>query len=351
MRSTDKTKASVAMVGAGAWGTTLAWLLAGQGQPIVLWVREPELAEDMREGRDNWMYLPGVVLPDLVNVTSDLQAVLAGAGVVVMAVPSHVFREVAACAAPHITAGSLIVSVTKGLERGSGRRMSEILAEELGEAGSHPLVALSGPNLSGEIVQGMPAVSVAASPDRAAARRVQALFSSSRFRVYRNYDIIGVEFCGALKNIIALGAGICDGLGFGDNAKAALITRGLAEIGRLGVRLGAQPATFWGIAGVGDLIATCHSQLSRNWQVGARLAGGESLSAVQDSMAAVAEGVYTTVAGRQIAMQLGVEAPVTDAVYRILFEGVSPAEAVAELMSRPEKGEVEPWQLTGRRGQ
>ncbi len=340
----EEAKREATIVGAGAWGTTLAWLLAEQGNPVALWVREPELAEDMRESRENRIYLPGVELPALVMVTSDLQVALAGDAPVLVAVPSHGFRDVMVRAAPYIRAGRLMVNAGKGLERGSGMRMSEILAEELGEPKSHPLAALSGPNLSGEIVQGMPAISVAASSDPAAARRVQALLNSSRFRVYCNYDIIGVELCGALKNIIALAAGMCDGLGFGDNAKAALITRGLAEIGRLGVKLGAQPATFWGIAGVGDLIATCNSRLSRNWQVGARVARGESLSAIQDSTTAVAEGIHTTVAGRQIATRLGIEAPVTNAVYRILFEGVSPTQAVTQLMSRPEKAEVEPWQ-------
>jgi len=335
------------IIGAGAWGTTLSWLLAGQGKPVVLWARDPDLAERIHDTRENPKYLPGVALPDLVTATADLEAALTGVDTMVVAVPSHGFRDVAIRTAEYIADGALIVSVVKGLERGTGMRMSEILAEELSAPESHPIVALSGPNLSGEIAQGMPAVSVAASSDPDAARRVQALFSSGRFRVYRNYDIIGVELCGALKNIIAIGAGISDGLGFGDNAKAALITRGLAEIGRLGVALGAQPATFWGIAGVGDLLTTCNSPLSRNWQVGHRLARGESLSAIQDSTPAVAEGIYTTVATRELATRLGIETPVTNAVHRILFEAVSPAEAVAQLMSRPQRAETEAWQVAG----
>ena len=227
-------------------------------------------------------------------------------------------------------------------------RMSEILAEELTDPAAHPVAALSGPNLSGEIVQGMPAVSVVAAPEPAIAERVQALFSSRRFRVYRNCDIIGVELCGALKNVVAIGTGISDGLGFGDNAKAALITRGLAEIGRVGVTLGALPATFWGIAGVGDLITTCNSRLSRNWQVGWRLARGESLSGIQESTAAVAEGIYTTAAAREVAARLAVPTPVTEAVYRILFGGASPAAEVEQLMTRPQRAEAEPWQQAHR---
>ncbi len=345
MTNSSETEKKTAIIGAGAWGTTLSWLLGHQGNPVVLWARDAGLAEQMQATRENAKYLPGVVFPDSVTVTSDLGAALSGVDTVVIAVPSHGFRDVVVRAAEHIAAGSLIVSVVKGLERGSGMRMSEILAEELGPPHAHGLAVLSGPNLSREITQGMPAVSVAASPDPTVARRVQALFNSKRFRVYRNYDIIGVEVCGALKNVIAIGSGISDGLGFGDNAKAALITRGLAEIGRLGVQLGAQPATFWGIAGVGDLITTCHSRLSRNRQVGCRLARGESLSAIQDNTPAIAEGVFTAAAARELGMRLGIELPVTEAVYQILFEGAGAPAQVEQLMSRPEKMETEPWQI------
>ena len=337
-------ESKIAIIGAGAWGTTLSWLLGSRGHCVALWARKPEFAAQVRQHRENRKYLPGVVLPEAVTVTSDLPGALADAQTVIIAVPSHGFRDVVARAAEHIPAGSLILSVVKGLERGTGMRMSEILAEELTAPPTHPIVVLSGPNLSGEIVQGMPAVSVAASENQMAAEYIQRLLSSDRFRIYRNYDIIGVELCGALKNIIAIASGISDGLGFGGNAKAALITRGLIEIGRIGVQLGAEPATFWGIAGVGDLVTTCNSQLSRNWQVGRCLANGESLSAVQDSTPAVAEGIYTTLATRELSAKLGTEMPVTEAVHRILFEGVSPIAEVGYLMSRPHKAEVEPWQ-------
>ncbi len=337
------------IIGAGAWGTTLAWLLGSGGHSVTLWARKPEFAAHVQHQRENRKYLPGVALPKVVTVTCDLPGALADAQTVIIAVPSHGFRDVVVRVAEHISAGSLILSVVKGLERGTGMRMSQILAEELSDPPAYPIVVLSGPNLSGEIVRGMPAVSVAASDNQAAAKYIQRLFSSDRFRIYRNYDIIGVELCGALKNIIAIASGISDGLGFGNNAKAALITRGLTEIGRLGVQLGAKAATFWGIAGVGDLVTTCNSQLSRNWQVGRRLANDETLSAVQDSTPAVAEGVYTTIAARELSAKLDIEMPVTETVYRILFGGVSPTAEVERLMGRPHKAEVEPWQTASNR--
>jgi glycerol-3-phosphate dehydrogenase (NAD(P)+) len=302
----------------------------------------------MQQGRRNREYVADLVLPELVTVTAELPNALAEADAVVLAVPSHGFRDVVVRAAPHIAPGTLVVSVVKGLERGTGMRMSEILGEELGDPKAYPVAVLSGPNLSAEIAQGMPAVSVAASADPATAQRVQALFNSNRFRVYRNCDIIGVELSGALKNVVAVGTGISDGLGFGDNAKAAVITRGLAEIGRLGMKLGAEPTTFWGIAGVGDLVTTCNSRLSRNWQVGWRMARGETLNGIQDSTTTVAEGIYTTAAAREMARKLETPTPVTDSVYRVLFEGASPADEVEQLMSRPLKAERESWQMVGR---
>ena len=347
----NSNESNTTIIGAGAWGTTLSWLLSSRGHPVTLWARKPEFAAQVQQRRENRKYLAGVVLPEIVTVTSDLSGALADAETVIIAVPSHGFRDVVVRVAEHIGGGSLILSVVKGLERGTGMRMSEILAEELSDPNAHPIVVLSGPNLSGEIIQGMPAVSVAASENKDAAERVQRLFSSERFRIYRNYDIIGVELCGALKNIIAIASGISDGLGFGGNVKAALITRGLTEIGRIGVQLGAEAATFWGIAGVGDLITTCNSPLSRNWQVGRRLANGESLSAVQDSTPAVAEGIHTTLAARELSARLETEMPVTEAVHRILFEGASPTAEVGYLMSRPHKAEVEPWQIASNRSE
>ncbi len=332
----------VAVIGAGAWGTTLAWMLSQQGGQLTLWARRPQLAEQIQKQRHNEPYLPAVSLPSSVTVTADMATAVSDAEVVIVAVPSHGFREVMRQAAEYVMPEAVVVSATKGLERDSGMRMSEILAEELGD--DYIVVALSGPNLSGEIIKGIPTVSVAASENHPAAAQIQRLLGSPRFRVYRNYDIIGVELCGALKNIIAIGAGISDGLGYGANTKAALITRGLAEIARLGVQLGAQLATFWGIAGVGDVVATCNSKLSRNWQAGRRLAAGESLEQIQTSTRSVAEGIYTTAAACQLGRRYDVEMPITEALHQVLFEGGDVAGAVQELMTRPEKLETEPGQ-------
>lgn len=337
----------VAIIGAGAWGTTLAWLLGREGQAVTLWARRRELAEQIRRERQNYQYLPAVLVPPAVTVTAEMAEALAGAAIVVVAVPSHGFREVVGQAAAYLAPGAIVVSATKGLERGSGMRMSEILADELAGVENWSTVALSGPNLSGEIVKQMPAAAVAASASEEAATRIQGLLSSRLFRVYRNYDIIGVELCGALKNVIAIGAGISDGLGYGNNAKAALITRGLAEMARLGVKLGAQPATFWGLAGVGDVVATCNSQLSRNWQVGWRVAKGEALAQIQGSTRGIAEGIYTTIAAKELGERQEVALPIADAVYQVLFEGASVVAAVKELMTRPEKEEAEAWQSKG----
>lgn len=323
----------IAVLGAGAWGTTLAWMLAREGREVRLWARRPALAADLAERRENRDYLPGIRLPETLGVTADLAAALHGAPTAIVAIPSHGLRGIASAAADHMQEDCLVICATKGLEIDTGRRMSEVLQETLG-ARRPRLVALSGPNLSGEIAAGMPAVSVAAAADPAAAAAAQALLSNSLFRVYTNPDIIGVEFCGAMKNVIALGAGISDGLGYGANAKAALLTRGMAEIRRLGLRHGAREATFSGIAGIGDLIATCSSPLSRNWTVGYRLGQGEAPDEVRASMRHVAEGIATAAAVRRQAQTSGVETPITDGVYRVLYEGSAPADEVRTLMTR-----------------
>ena len=335
--------ATCAVIGAGAWGTTLARMLALQGREVRLWARRPEIAREIQATRENSAYLPGFTLPDTVSVGSDLDAALAGAEAVIIAVPSVGLREVAAQMAGKVPEEALIICATKGLERETGKRMSELLAEELQPPEPEALVALSGPNLSKEIAAGMPATTVVAGTDRAAAERAQQLLRSDLFRVYTNCDIIGVELGGALKNVIAVGAGLSDGLGYGDNARASLITRGLAEICRLGQAMGAVPATFWGIAGVGDLIVTCNSTLSRNWNLGYRVAKGQQVSAVLADMHDVAEGYYTTHAAQQQAQQLGIEAPITQAVYEILYEDAAPDEIARRLMSRRERTEHEAW--------
>lgn len=308
-------------------------MLGNAGHEVRLWARRAEFAAELAHTRENRDYLPGTLLPESVTATADLAAALDGAQRVVVAIPSIGVREVMTEAAPLVAVRALVICATKGLERPSGHRMSEVLAETLAPAQPR-LVALSGPNLSAEIAAGMPAVSVVAAAEEAAALAAQELLSNRLFRVYTNSDIIGVELSGAMKNVIALGAGISDGLGYGANAKAALLTRGMAEMARLGLALGARAATFSGIAGIGDLMATCSSPLSRNYSVGFRLGQGEAPEAIRRSMHNVAEGVFTTAAARDIARAANVEVPVTEAVYRVLYDGSSPTEEVRALMAR-----------------
>jgi glycerol-3-phosphate dehydrogenase (NAD(P)+) len=332
----------VAVIGAGAWGTTLARMLALRGIPVRLWAVTRELVLEIEENQENVSYLPGVDLPDNIEVSSDGEKVLSGAGAVLWVVPSEWLRETARKLAPQVDASVLQIVATKGIERESGLRMSQLLCDELcddPELLQEQFVALSGPNLSREICQGHPALSVAASSSEERAGQAQELLSSSQFRVYRNPDIIGVELCGALKNVIAIGSGMSDGLGYGSNARAALITRGLAEMQRLGVALGAHPRTFAGIAGMGDLVTTCTSRLSRNYSTGRRLAKGESREEIQESMRAVAEGVFTVRAEIELAESVGIEVPVAEAVHGVLFDGLAPRDAADMLMTREQRAE------------
>ncbi len=331
---------NIAVLGAGAWGTTLAGMLAAQGHSVRLWCLEPDLAEEMRATRRNGRYRPEMELPGNLEIHTDLGATLADAEMVVIASPSRFVRGVLEQARPHLQGRPLLISASKGLEESTGLRMSQVIREVL--PGDLPLAALSGPNLSREIALGMPAVSVAASPDEAIAARAQRILTSPLFRVYRNCDIIGLELCGALKNVIAIGAGMGEGLGFGANAKGALVTRGLAEMTRLGLCLGAQPATFWGAAGVGDLLATSVSHDSRNWNVGWRLAQGETWEEINRGSISVAEGVYTAQAARRLGQEHGVALPITEAICAVLFDRVTTDRAVEMLMERPEKAE-EDW--------
>lgn len=333
----------VAVIGAGAWGTTISIMLAENGHSVRLWARRPAFATKVQKTRENHTYLPGFPLPDAVEVTSDLKEATDAVQAVVMAVPSVGLRDVARKLSEVFPPRAMLIFATKGIERESGQRMGQVLEEEIEAADEKHVVALSGPNLSDEIARKMPAVSVAASADRANAETTQALLTRPYFRIYTNCDIIGVQLAGALKNIIAVGAGISDGLGFGDNARASLITRGLAEIRHIGHVFGAMPETFSGIAGVGDLIATCNSQLSRNWNLGNRVGRGEKARDVVQSMTDVAEGYYTTHAARQLAHENDVEAPITEAVYDILYQDHDPAEVCRRLMSRRERAEHENW--------
>ncbi|WP_027718748.1 NAD(P)H-dependent glycerol-3-phosphate dehydrogenase [Desulfovirgula thermocuniculi] len=331
----------VAVLGAGSWGTALAALLAGKGYRVEVWARRQELASTINAERQNRRYLPGVILPPNVRAQVDLPAVLENACAVVFAVPSHAFREVLRAALPCIPKGAMIVNVAKGIEEGSLLPLSRVFAGEAGEEELGRYAVLSGPSHAEEVGRGIPTAVVVASTSMTCAEAAQDLFMTAAFRVYTNPDVAGVELGGALKNIIALGTGIAEGLGFGDNTKAALMTRGLAEITRLGMALGANPLTFAGLAGVGDLIVTCTSMHSRNRRAGIEIGRGKKLEEALASVQMVVEGVRTTRAARLLAARCGVEMPITEQIYRVLFEGMPPREAVANLMTRGRRREME----------
>jgi glycerol-3-phosphate dehydrogenase (NAD(P)+) len=337
----DGVSEQIAILGAGSWGTALAALLAANGHEIRLWARDPELVERLVCDRENRQYLPTKMLSSAVHPTNNLGAALSGGGVVVFAVPSGAVREVALQAAALLDPSALVVSASKGLEEDTGLRMSQVLEETI--SGIAPrLVALSGPNLAVEMAQGAPTASVAASSNLIAAKAVQTLFLGDphpTFRVYTGSDVIGVEIGGAIKNSIAIGAGILEGLGYGDNSRAALMTRGLAEAIRLGVAEGAQMSTFLGLSGVGDLIVTGGSRLSRNYRVGYALGQGRALEDALAEIGQVAEGVPTTRALCDLAARCGVEIPLCAALHAILFEGRPIPEIIRELMLRPPKDE------------
>ncbi len=326
---------NVAMLGAGSWGTTLAVHLAALGHAVGLWSNERADLASLAADRENRKFLPGIRLPDGVKVQPELAAALARAEVVVFAVPSQAVRAVAGEVAT-VGTRAMSVCVAKGIELGSLRRMSEVLVEALGDATP---VVLTGPSHAEEVSRGIPTSVVAAAGDAARARAVQQLFSSPTFRVYTNDDVAGCEYGGALKNVVAIAAGVVDGLGFGDNTKAALLTRGLAEMARLGAALGGRRETFFGLAGMGDLIVTAISRHSRNRGVGERLGRGESLEAILGSMVMVAEGVPTARAARELGRQRSLDLPIVEQMCAMMFEGRSPREVLERLMSRELKSE------------
>jgi glycerol-3-phosphate dehydrogenase (NAD(P)+) len=330
---------TLAVIGAGSWGTTLAQLLGDKGFAVRLWVLERGVFEDLGRDRVNHTFLPGVRLSARISFTQEIAAALEGAALVVMAVPSHVFRQVLGNLKPHYLPGSSLLSATKGIEVDSLLTMEGVVREELGAA--VPYAVLSGPSFAREVAQRQPTAVTIASRRREVAHSLQRLFSTPYFRVYTSHDITGVELGGALKNIFAIGTGILEGMGLGDNPRAALITRGLAEIVRLGTRLGANPMTLTGLAGLGDLILTCTSPQSRNFQVGVRLGKGESLSQILEGMAMVAEGVKTCRASHLLSERLGVEMPIVATVFKILYEDLAPKEAIKKLMTRELKDELE----------
>ena len=331
--------ASIAAIGATSWGTTLGIILARRGHDVRLLARSDAEARALEAARENARFVPGFPFPDSMRALADPNAALESADLAIFAVPSQTMRRNARAVAERIPEGCIVVSAAKGLELSSGKRMSQVLAEEISAWARDSICVMSGPNLSGEVARGLLASAVIASRSERAGEAAQAIVNSPVFRVYTNEDVIGVELCGALKNIIALGAGICDGMNLGDNAKAAFIARGLAEMSRLGVAAGANPATFSGLAGIGDLVATCSSRLSRNHYVGSRLAAGERLGDILGGMTSVAEGVDTTRAALDLASRLGVEMPIAQATSDIMFGGVSVSAAIQRLMGRAPRHE------------
>ena len=336
-----KDETRIGVIGAGSWGTTLAHLLAEKGYGVDLWVFEKDLCETIRVRQENTLYLPGFSLNGRIVPSNDIAAVTAGRRVLVMVVPSHVYRSVAVQMVPHIRENAVIVSATKGIENETLLTMSGIWKEILPGSLGVRVVTLAGPSFAREVMQKIPTAVTVAAEDLETAKEVQRVFHTPYFRVYTSPDKIGVELAGALKNVIAIAAGVCDGLGYGLNTRAALITRGLAEITRLGVRLGAHPLTFAGLSGIGDLLLTCTGDLSRNRTVGYRLGRGELLKDILADMRMVAEGIRTCFSVHALARKIGVEMPICEQMYKILQEGKDPRQAVWDLMERDLKSELE----------
>ena len=328
----------VTVIGDGGWGTALARLLATNGHAVCLWGAFPDYVDEMRRRRENVKFLPGIALPESLDLSGDLAEAVADADLLVSAVPTQFARRVLRKLARCYRRGVPVVSVTKGIENRTLLRPTQIVADVLGRR--VPLAALSGPSHAEEVARGLPTTVAVASRRADLACRVQRVFMAGRFRVYTNTDIVGVELGGAVKNVIAIAAGICDGIGLGDNAKAALLTRGQAEMTRLVVALGARRDTFAGLAGMGDLITTCMSPYGRNRSVGVQIGQGKTRREILDGMEQVAEGVRTTQSVRALARRHGVETPITEQCYRVLFRGKTPLRAVEDLMQRGPKGEV-----------
>ncbi|MET0929472.1 MAG: NAD(P)H-dependent glycerol-3-phosphate dehydrogenase [Aeromicrobium sp.] len=331
--------AQTAVMGAGSWGTAFAMVLADAGNDVRLWGRRPELCDTINSTHQNSEYLPGIELPDAISATSDPAEALAGAEVVVLAVPSQQLRSNLEAWSEHIPADAVMVSLMKGIELGTHQRMSEVIAEITG-AGPERIAVVSGPNLAREIANREPAASVVACTDQAVAERLQKLMHSAAFRPYSMTDVIGCELAGTAKNIIGLAVGVCVGLGFGDNTKASVITRGLAETARLGLAIGADPVTFMGLAGMGDLVATCSSPLSRNRTFGEKLGEGMSVAEVTAQTRQVAEGVKSCQSVSELAKLNGVEMPIVEHVAALVAGELSPDELVRRLISRTAKPET-----------
>jgi len=334
-------KRDVAIIGCGGWGTALGILLHRASHGVTIWGVEPDYVEEMRRSRFNPRYLPEIEIPEGVRLVSEMAGCVPGSDIVVVATPTLYLRSVSGRLAPHLEGKHLVVNVAKGIEEGTLLLGSQVIADVCGA--ELRLAGLYGPSHAEEVARGLPCTVVATSRDPALARTVQQTFMSAAFRVYTNTDVLGVELGAALKNVVAIAAGACDGLGFGDNAKSALLTRGLAEITRLGVAMGAKRSTFSGLTGLGDLVTTCISPYGRNRAVGMRIARGETLAEILQSMDQVAEGIRTTRSACDLAARYGVDMPITRVVYAVLFGGKSPKEAVTDLMTRaprPEQDEL-----------
>ena len=330
----------ITVIGTTTWGTTLAIHIAKKGIPVCLLTRTKEETSKLTSSNENTRFLPGIAFPKSLRITDSEAEGLEDATVAVIAVPSQSFRTNVVRLKPHMHDSLIILSATKGLEKTSTLRMSQIIEESLSPSISGAMCVLSGPNLAKEVLAEKPSLSVVASKSTQSAQKIQNILTSEAFRIYTSSDVIGVEMGGALKNIIALGSGVCDGFGFGENTKSALITRGLAEITRLGVAVGANPQTFAGLAGLGDLIATSTSKLSRNRYVGQELARGTKLSIILRELDNVAEGVHTTIAALDLAKEFGIDMPITEVTARILFEDLSPLTAISQLLQRPPRAEL-----------
>ncbi|TFG35624.1 MAG: NAD(P)H-dependent glycerol-3-phosphate dehydrogenase [Desulfobacterales bacterium] len=332
----------IAVIGAGSWGTALAKLLSDKGHRVHLWAHRPEHVDAINRERENKKYLPGFTLNERVIASSDLREVISGKNFILMVVPSHVYRSVFQQLAPFLGKESIVVSATKGIENDSLMTMSQVMEDELGKSGRKAEIGvLTGPSFAKEVAAGIPTAVTVAAKEKEVAARIQDIFFTERFRVYASTDLIGQELGAALKNIVAIAAGISDGLGYGTNTRAALITRGLAEITRLGVKMGANPLTFSGLGGLGDLVLTCTGDLSRNRTVGLKLGQGKKLQTILAEMEMVAEGVRTTRSAWNLARREGVDMPILEQIYKVLYEDKPCQQAVMSLLTRDQKEEME----------
>ncbi|MGQ9642394.1 MAG: NAD(P)H-dependent glycerol-3-phosphate dehydrogenase [Ignavibacterium sp.] len=329
----------VSVLGAGGWGTTLAVLLHFNGHNVTLWEYKKSYAKELSKLRENKIYLPGIIIPDEIRITSDLEESTSDKNIIVLAVPSQFLRKVVEKIDYHSIKNTILVSVSKGIEKETLMTMSQMMRDVHHRLSKEQIGVLSGPSHAEEVSKRIPTAVVAASVDKETSQTIQSVFMTSFFRVYKSTDILGVELGGAFKNVIAIGAGIIDGAGFGDNTKAAIMTRGVAEISRLGLVMGARPETFAGLSGMGDLIVTCMSKHSRNRYVGEQIGRGRKLKEVLKSMEMVAEGVETTKSVNQLAAKYKVETPIANEVYQILFEDKDPIKATTDLMTRDMKFE------------